>query len=323
MTVSNTQSWCKKHRIAVLKGGWSRERSISLKTGKAVEDAFKRLGIKVQSIDVQPNIADVLKKKKTQFAFICLHGTFGEDGRIQSLLDVMGIPYSGSNAVASSLAMNKGISKILFREAGVMIAPGVTIVKDDFQKSPQEAVLPAFRLFKKQPVFVKPVDQGSAIGISKVSHPRNLKKALKLCFKTSDAAMVESFVSGREFTVGILDGAALPVVEILPVHSFYDYHSKYAKGGSRHIVPAPISSRAAKVMQRAALKAFTSLGCSVYGRMDFIMRPNGQMVALEMNTIPGMTSVSLLPAAASSAGISFDQLVLRIVAISLQKKRGG
>lgn len=321
MTQSNALRWLKKHRVAVLKGGWSKERPISLKTGEAVESSLKNLGVRFSSLDVQPNIAEVLKKKKIQFCFICLHGPFGEDGRIQSLLDILRIPYTGSGAVASSLAMNKEISKVLFRESGVLTAPWVVIPKSQFEENPKAAMAPAQRLLSKTPVFIKPVDQGSAIGISKVTKKKDLFRALRSCFRTSEGALVEQFVPGRELTVGILGQQALPVVEILPVHSFYDYHSKYAKGGSRHIAPARIFPKAKKQVQKAALKAFAALGCTVVGRVDFIMRKNGQMMALEVNTIPGMTTVSLLPDAAKAAKISFDDLVCKIAMHSLENGR--
>lgn len=319
MTKSKTQNnstlkWLKSHRVAVLKGGWSRERPISLKSGQAVERAFRRLGVRAISIDVKTNIMDVLKKKRVQFAFISLHGAFGEDGGVQAVLDVMKIPYNGSGPLASALAMDKNLSKVLFAKAGVPIPEGISVSKND-------SLADATRLAARGPVFVKPFDQGSAIGASRVDKPAQLKKALAACFRVSSAALVEKFVPGREFTVGVLDGKALPVVEIIPKHAFYDFHSKYAAGGSRHVTPAPISAALTKRAQTLSLRAFKALGCSGYGRVDLLMKKTGQMVVLEVNTIPGMTDTSLLPDAARAIGISFDELVLKICAAALRSGR--
>ncbi|OVE78432.1 hypothetical protein BVX98_00280 [bacterium F11] len=320
--VKNILRWLGRRRVAVLKGGWSRERAISLKTGQAVEQAFRRLGVRFASIDVQGNIEEVLKKKNPHFAFLCLHGTFGEDGQVQNLLDRLKILYNGSGALASSLAMNKASSKALLQEIGVPTPPWVLVSKNWFLENSMQASKEARRLLAKGPVFIKPVDQGSAIGVTQVTRPHQLSQALTTCFSVSDQALVEGFIKGRELTVGILGSNPLPVVEIVPEHSFYDYHSKYAKGGSRHLVPAHLSVRSARLAQKLALKTFRGLGCSAYGRVDIMMRPNGQMMVLEMNTLPGLTKVSLLPDAARASGIPFDELVLRIVAHSVDSIKG-
>ena len=321
MTLQSTLTWLRKNRIAVLKGGWSRERAISLKTGAAVEKALKSLNLAFTSVDVQPSFGEQLRKRKWPFALICLHGTFGEDGQIQSLLDQYHIPYSGSGALASSLAMNKASAKVLFQENGLPTAKWILISQSHFKKHPSEALQPALHLLSKTPVFVKPVDQGSAIGISQVKRKSDIQTALHSCFRFSDQALVEEWVQGRELTVGILGNKTLPVVEIIPQHAFYDYHSKYAKGGSRHIVPAPLSSATERKLKKCAYRAFQALGCSVYGRVDFLMRKNGTFVVLEVNTIPGMTEVSLLPEAAQAQGLRFEDLILSIVRLSLLKKR--
>lgn len=310
MIPSSLLRWLRSHRVAVLKGGWSSERSISLKTGHAVEESFKRLKVKAVGIDVTPSIADELIHRKIKFCFLALHGPFGEDGRLQGLLDVMKIPYTGCGVMASALAMDKHQSKKAFVSDGVLTAPWVTL----FRGEATDRVKP---LFRKGPLFVKPVDQGSAIGVSRVDSIRMLPAALRLCFKSSTGALVEQLIEGRELTVGILGTTALPVVEIIPQHRFYDFHSKYAAGGSRHLTPAPLTVSQTNAAQQVALAAFRSLGCSVYGRVDIMMDKQGRMNVLEVNTIPGMTSTSLLPDAARAAGYSFDDLVLKIIGLSL------
>ncbi len=310
-------AWLKKRRVALLKGGWSSERLISLKTGAAVENSFKRLGVRFMSIDVKPRVAHALQRKKIQFCFNALHGPFGEDGRLQAILDTLKIPYTGSGAVASAVAMDKDLSKKLFVAAGVPTDLWMTLSKNQFKNS-----LPsALKAFASKPVFVKPIDQGSAVGASRVDRPSELADALRASFQVSDRAMIERFAAGRELTVGILGSSALPVIEIRPQHEFYDFHSKYAPGGSRHLVPAPLPPSLAKKIQAVALHAFQSLGCEVYGRVDVILGKSGKLSVLEVNTIPGMTDTSLLPEAARARGISFDDLVLRI--IDLSRKRYG
>lgn len=305
-------AWLKGRRVAVLKGGWSRERPISLKTGAAIEASLKRLGIRAIGIDVKPTIAQELERKQVDFCYIALHGTFGEDGQLQGTLDVMGISYTGSGAVASAIAMDKVLSKERFIAKKVP-TPEWAIVKKG------EGISNKVRgLLKKGPVFVKPSDQGSAIGAAPAKNAAELTRALKSCFRVSSTALVERHIRGREFTVGILGQKALPVVEIVPEHSFYDFHSKYAAGGSRHLVPASLSKAQTKSAQQISRRAFDALGCSGYGRVDLMQDDRGKMFVLEVNTIPGMTNTSLLPDAAKAAGISFDQLVLKIVEHSLE-----
>lgn len=324
MTNSRTLRWLRRHRIAVLKGGWSRERSISLKTGTAMEASLRRLGIRYRAIDVQSNIADVLRRKKIQFAFIGLHGAFGEDGQVQHLLDRLGILYTGSGAVSSSVAMDKTVSRELFRAAGLRIPDGFAFSAADFRRHKKYWLGKVRRCLKKGPVFIKPSDQGSAIGAARVDRPDLISSALRRCFRAGNEALVERFIPGCELTVGVLGRRALPVIEIQPVHNFYDFHSKYAKGGSRHLIPAPLSPRETGRIQSHALRAFSALNGRVYGRVDFIRSKKGRFFILEVNTIPGMTETSLLPEAAASSGMNFDRMLLRIAALSIKagmKKR--
>ncbi len=302
--------WLRSHRVAVLKGGWSRERAISLKTGASVEQALKRLGVKFQSIDVNKNIISTLQKRRIQFAVIALHGTFGEDGALQCILDFLKIPYTGSGPLSSALAMDKNISKTLFVQHGVATPPWICIDK----KNELGAVAKGIKSF---PVFVKPADQGSAIGVGSAKNARELSRLAKNCFRLSTRVLVEQMIVGRELTVGILGNKALPVVEIKPSHAFYDFHSKYAAGGSVHVTPAPLSAAKTKHIQKIAQRAFRALGCAVYGRVDVMLTKTGRPMVLEVNTIPGMTATSLLPDAARAAGINFDQLVLEICRLSL------
>lgn len=305
MKNSSTLKWLQSYRIAVLKGGWSSERPISLLTGQAVEAAFKRLRVKFFPIDVKKNIADVLVRKKIQFVFNALHGPFGEDGQIQYLCDLLGIGYTGSNSISSFIAMNKDLSKEMFCQNGVLTPPWI-VIRSLGEKNK------VAKFLSHGSVFIKPTNQGSALGATHVKKVGDIERALKKCFRISDAALVEQKISGRELTVGILGERALPVTEIIPQHGFYDFHSKYSQGGSRHITPAHLSPAQIRQAQMMALRAFKSLSCSVYGRVDIIMNKRGQMYVLEVNTIPGMTSTSLLPEAAKAAGIDFNALVLEI-----------
>jgi D-alanine-D-alanine ligase len=306
----------KGKRVAVLKGGWSRERSVSLRTGAAVEAALRKLGVSVLSVDVDRNVLLRLSRLRPDLAFIALHGAFGEDGRVQSGLEILGIPYTGSGPTASALAMDKAASKRLFEHAGVPTPAWALVDKADRSAGLDRAA----RLLRGGAVFVKPYDQGSAIGASRADTRAALSRAVDACLKISSCALVERFISGRELTVGILGPTALPVVEIVPEHAFYDYHSKYAKGGSRHLVPAPLPAAAARRAQKLALAAYRSLGCSAYARVDVLLDKRGNPWVLEVNTIPGMTATSLLPDAARAAGFSFEELVLEIIRHSLRER---
>lgn len=307
----------KGKRVAVLKGGWSRERSVSLRTGAAVESALRRVGVSALGIDVRRDIFTRLSRTPIDLAFIALHGTFGEDGRIQAGLEVLKIPYTGSGPTASALAMDKASSKRLF-EAARVPTPAWTLVE---KSQASDGRARAEKLLRSGPVFVKPFDQGSAIGASRADTPRALKRAIEASFRLSSCAIVERFIAGRELTVGILGPKTLPVIEIVPEHAFYDYHSKYAQGGSRHLVPAPIGAEATRRARAVALAAHRAIGCTAYGRVDVLMDKRGAMWVLEANTIPGMTATSLLPDAARAAGIGFEELVLKIIQFSLESRR--
>ncbi len=308
----NIRSWLKRRMIGVLMGGDSAERSISLKTGKAILASLQRQGFRAKAVDPRGNPARALKKANITFAYMALHGPGGEDGRIQSVLDEMGIPYTGSGVLASAAAMDKVISKQLFDSAKLSSAPWLAVTR-------QEASMVASWVRRTgYPVVVKPASQGSAIGVSVVKRPGQLASALRLAFRYGGCALIEKFLKGPEITVGVLGKTTLPIIEIVPqARTFYDFHAKYAQGGSRHILPARISTAAARKSRALALGACKVLGTRAVARVDLIVDVRRGPMLLEVNTIPGMTETSLLPEAARAAGYDFDALVLKIAEYSL------
>ncbi|AKL98304.1 D-alanine--D-alanine ligase [Endomicrobium proavitum] len=296
----------KNKKIGVLYGGTSSEREISLKSGKAVLNALKKLKLNAVGIDVDKNVSEKIKKAKIDIACIMLHGPMGEDGTIQGMLEIMGVPYTGCGVFASAASMDKNISKIFFKSAGVPTPEWAVVRK--FEPVPE---------IKKFPIVVKPATQGSAIGVSVVKSRKDFAKAAKEAFKYDDEILIEQFIKGKEITVGVLDGGALPVVEIVPKGKFYDFKSKYAKGGSKHIIPARISQKAYAAAQNYAKKVFKTFNCRAVCRVDFIVDKNDKVWALENNTLPGMTETSLLPDEAKAAGLTFADLILKILECSL------
>ncbi|MCL2145455.1 MAG: D-alanine--D-alanine ligase [Endomicrobia bacterium] len=296
----------KNKKIGVLYGGTSSEREISLKSGKAVINALRKLKLDVCGIDADGNVAEKIKKEKIDIAYIALHGSMGEDGTVQGMLEVMGIPYTGSGVFASSASMDKNISKLLFKCAGVLTPDWFALKK--FAPVPE---------IKKYPVVVKPASQGSAMGISIVKKASEFAAAAKEAFKYGEEIIVERFVKGKEITTGVLDGQALPVIEIVPKGKFYDFKSKYAKGGSKHIIPARISENAHNQAQYYAEKVYKTFKCRAVCRVDMIVDQSEKVWVLENNTVPGMTETSLLPDGAKAAGINFEELVLKIIECSL------
>jgi len=300
----------KNKRIGVLYGGLSQEREISIKSGTAVISELKRGGYKVVPIDVKDDFLKKIQSSKIDIAFIALHGPLGEDGTIQSILEILRIPYTGSGVLASALAMNKIYSKKIFEWHGLLTPQWYSVDSEN-------------RFYKKMdfPVVVKPCDQGSTIGVRIVNNFKELKSAIKNSLKYSKEAIVEEYIPGKELTVGILGEEPLPVIEIVPMvkSKFYDFEAKYAPGGSRHIVPAKIDNKTYKLIQEMALKSFKSLGCKAVARVDFRLGQNGRPYILEINTIPGMTETSLLPEAAKEKGYSFLDTILKIIEYSISK----
>jgi len=287
-------------------GGMSAEREISLKTGRAVFQSLRRQGFRAVPIDASHALPDQLKKNKISFAYIALHGPGGEDGSVQGLLEWMDIPYTGSGILASALAMDKMASKRLFQSARLPTARWFELTQGTSQSS---------RL--GFPVVVKPACQGSALGVSIVKSAREWPAAVRKAFRYGQRVLAEKFLSGPEITVGILGAQALPVIEIVPsTRAFYDFHAKYAPGGSRHILPARLPGAVLRRAQRLALEACGLLQIRAVARVDFIVDRRQGPTLLEVNTIPGMTETSLLPDAARAAGMNFDELVLKIMEYS-------
>jgi D-alanine-D-alanine ligase len=307
----------KKKRVAVMMGGLSREREISLKTGKAILKALTEKGYTVIAIDVGDDITEKLVKEKIECAFLALHGRFGEDGTIQGMLELMRIPYTGSGVLASALAMHKIMAKKFFLCEKIPTPAFEVFQQEEIKKGLQK------KISLLLPLVVKPAREGSTIGISIVQRAEELSPALKKAGEYDEEIFVEEFMKGREITVGILEDIPLPVIEILPKSGFYDYHSKYTKGETQYILPARIPREKYLYAQEISLRTFQTLGCSGVARVDLMTDENENPFVIDVNTMPGMTETSLLPKAASYAGIPFEDLVERILlGASLKIKSG-
>ena len=288
-------------------GGLSREREISLRTGKAILKALIEKGYTACPIDVGQDIAETLVKKKIECAFLALHGRFGEDGTIQGMLELMRIPYTGSGVLASALALHKIMAKKFFLYEKIPTPPFEVFQREEIEKDSLRTVsLP-------MPLVVKPAREGSTIGVSIVRKEEELVPALKEAGRYDDEILIEKFMGGSEITVGILEDIPLPIVEIVPKSGFYDYHSKYTKGETQYIIPARIPREKYLYAQEIGLKAFKVLGCSGFARVDLMTDEEGSPFVIDVNTMPGMTEMSLLPKAAEFAGIQFGDLVERIL----------
>lgn len=303
----------KTKKIAVLMGGPSDEREVSLNTGRAILAALKEKGYNVVGIDLDPvHFVEQLKDEKVDIVFNAIHGKYGEDGKLQGALDMLGIPYTGSDVLASAIAMDKGISKNVFVANGIPTPRSRLYYKTDAGKDLVNEVLKDFGI----PVVVKSAAQGSSIGVAIVESAEALPEAIKQAFKYSDNILVEEFVKGKEVTVAVWGNEtveALPVIEIVPHSGRYDYHSKYTKGATDYIVPARLDKNVTKTIQDVAVKAFKALGCKGIARADIMLNEKNEPYVLEVNTIPGMTATSLVPKAAQAAGISFSDLCERLL----------
>jgi len=291
-----------KH-VAVLMGGWSAEREVSLRSGRACADALNRLGYRVTPIDVGRDVAAALTVTKPDVALNVLHGRPGEDGTLQGLLEILGIPYSHSGVLASALAMHKVCAKALFRAAGIPVA-------EDLVASRLEA---ARRHLMPPPYVVKPIAEGSSVGVFIVSeqHPHPPQELYRDDWSFGEEVLIERYIPGKELTCAVLGDQALDVIEIVPATRFYDYEAKYAVGGSKHVLPAQILLNVYQEVRRLALAAHGALGCRGVSRADFRYddQGTGKLVCLEINTQPGMTETSLVPELAAYAGMTFDELV--------------
>lgn len=335
----------KKRRVAVLMGGTSAERDVSLSTGRQILNALDPTKYAVYALDTAsgdkflppagldqqlrtmtavdrttaitalPQLPQAAPDSRPDVVFIALHGPGGEDGTVQGMLEVLGIPYTGSGVLASALAMDKVMCKRVLTSVGVQMPRDVTLTRD---RSDGMSSLDAMPL----PWIVKPNRQGSTIGMTVVQKPQELKTALDAAFMHDDTALVEQFVSGTEITVPILgneDLEVLPIVEIVPAGGFYDYAAKYTPGATDEIVPARISERLAEEARGIARLCHRTLGCRGMSRTDMIVTPEGQTYTLEVNTIPGMTPTSLLPRSAQAAGMAFGQLLDRLIDLALER----
>ncbi len=291
-----------KH-VAVLMGGWSAEREVSLRSGKACADALSRLGYRVTPIDVSRDVAVALTATRPDAALNVLHGRPGEDGTLQGLLEILGIPYTHSGVLASALAMQKDYAKAMFRAAGVPVAEDRVVSR--FEAAKAHLMAP--------PYVVKPVAEGSSVGVYIVTeeHPNPPQELYREDWAFGEMVMLERYIPGKELTCAVLGDRALDVIEIVPATRFYDYEAKYAAGGSKHLLPAPILPNVYQEVRRLSLAAHSALGCRGVSRADFRYddRGTGKLVCLEVNTQPGMTETSLVPELAAHAGITFDELV--------------
>ncbi len=333
-------------KVAVLFGGTSAERDVSIASGAQVVRALREAGHEVIAVDTARGVLGPAEERKlltagvapvppeqahldmlrsgdpaalteapefrdTDVVFLALHGGTGEDGTLQALLDLVGIPYTGSGHLGSAVAMDKDISKRLMRDAGVPTP--------DWLMAPAEAALVGERL--GWPVIVKPNRQGSTVGLTVVKRPQDLEAAVELALRYDAEVMIEQFIPGRELTVGILGDEALPVVEIIPKHEIFDYECKYQDGMAEEIFPAVLEAEEAREIQFLALKTHRALKLTGYSRVDFRMDADGTFWCLEVNTLPGMTAASLLPKAARAAGISFPELCDRICRLAIEEHR--
>ena len=296
-------------KVAVLLGGKSGEREVSLKSGSAVLAALQSQGIDAEAFD--PATRPLHDLEQYDAAFISLHGRFGEDGTMQGALELFGIPYTGSGVMASAIGMDKWRTKLIWHAAGVT-TPAFEVVSadSDFAAIEQKLGLP---------LFVKPANEGSSIGISKVKVAGGLKAAYELAAKSDSLVIAEQFVGGGEYTVGILGDQVLPIVRIVPANEFYDFEAKYLRDDTQYLCPCGLPAAQEAKIQAEALQAFKAIGGTGWGRVDFLMDEAGKHYFLEVNTSPGMTDHSLVPMAAKAAGISFAELVKRILTFAITK----
>jgi len=303
-------------KVALLAGGTSGERDISLASGEGARDALEEAGFNVTVLD--PSIREDIEQLvegSFDVAFLCLHGKMGEDGTIQGFLDTIGIPYTGSGVLASALSMDKSKAKLFYQSVGIPTPQSMTVVKGseyDLDEIIEHVGLPC---------VVKPATEGSALGVFIVEDNTYLENAIQQAFEIGEELLVERYVKGTEVTVAVLgnsDPFALPIIEIVPINDFYDFESKYAPGGSKHVCPAPLEEKLAGTVRDYATRAHKVLGCRGVSRSDFIIDEQGTPWILETNTIPGMTATSLLPDAGRALGIPFSELCTKLVEYALE-----
>ena len=298
-------------KVAVLFGGRSAEREVSLKSGTAVLAALLRSGVDAHAFDPAEKHLQALVDEGFDRAFIALHGRYGEDGTVQGALELLGIPYTGSGVMASALGMDKWRSKLVWQAGGLPIPEYLMLDEQSVDKEVVEKL--------GLPLFVKPANEGSSVGISKVKTVSDLPTAYQHAAAYDKLVIAERFIGGGEYTVAILGEQALPVIRIEPANEFYDFDAKYLRDDTRYLCPSGLDTAKEEEMQRLAKQAFALIGGQGWGRVDFLMSENGKAYVLEANTSPGMTDHSLVPMAARQAGISFEQLVLRVLDLAGNK----
>jgi len=315
-----TKGLATKKRVGVLMGGLSAERDVSIRSGLAIYQGFQELGYEVVVIDVGKDIAEVIKKEKVKVAFLALHGGTGENGAVQGMLDVIGIPYTGSGVLASALAMDKEASKKIFLYHGLHVAPFVVVSKPVGARRRLAPVLAKPKIEFPLPWVVKPSTEGSSIGVSIVKEESELNACLEKAFSYGPRVIIEKFIKGREIHIAVLGDRVLGGVEVRPSLEFYNYEAKYTSGLTEYIIPPEIDEAVYENVKNMALKTFQALGCSGAARVDFIVEENTHTpYVLEVNTLPGMTTTSLLPKIAGSAGMDFKNLIEEILRLAVKE----
>jgi D-alanine-D-alanine ligase len=300
-------------RVAVLMGGASAEREVSLMTGQAVLEALRARGVAAEGFDPAPHALTELVSGGFERVFIALHGPGGEDGAVQGALEWLGVPYTGSGVLGSAIGMDKLRTKRLAQAAGIATPPWIELRgAADCERAVSELGLP---------LAVKPATQGSSVGMSRVENAAELPAAWRAASALDPVVIAERWITGGEYTVGILQGVALPAIRIETPRSFYDYQAKYFADDTRYLIPCGLTAAVESALQRAALATFDTTGASGWGRVDFMMGEGGEALLLEINTVPGMTGHSLVPMAARAAGIDFPELAWRILETSFARER--
>jgi D-alanine-D-alanine ligase len=300
-------------RVALLQGGRSLERGVSLRSGERVGEALLDLDHEVETMDLGPDLVSRLEAFQPDVAFIALHGTEGEDGTIQALLELLGIPHTGPRVAACHRCMDKSLAKYIFRENGIPTPDWVTYSEASIRDFGAASTFPRAVDTVGLPLVAKPASGGSSLGVKVVTSETEIPGALMTALSYDDRALLETWVSGRELAVSVLGDVALPIVEAIPTGSnAYDFEARYEIGGAEFVCPADLPETAAEDVNRIALQAYAALGCSGFARIDLILGENGPQV-LEANAVPGMTETSLLPQAAEAAGVSFDEMVEKIL----------
>jgi len=293
-------------RVAVLMGGWSAEREVSLNSGKAVISALQAAQVDAVPVDIQrESVLKQLSAGEFDRCFIVVHGTGGEDGSLQAVLELLGLPYTGSGVLGSALGMDKWRCKLVWQALGLPTVPGEILN----QESDFDAVLRRYGL----PLFVKPSQEGSSVGISKVKHIEELPAAYALAANCHGSVMAEAAMVGGDYTVAVLGDRALPAIRIIPASEFYDYSAKYTRNDTQYLCPCGLPEEIVSEMQSLALRAFASIGAQSWGRVDFLLDADGKPCVAEINTVPGMTTHSLVPMAAKAVGMNMKELVLHIL----------